>query len=178
MNKKCLAKNCKRTDVVAKGYCAAHYQRYREGRSLATPLRRQQSAPSNGLCTIGDCIKPHMARGYCSMHYMRWRLRGSATKPLSILRGSKTITDKRGYVWLLVPGHPMAYKYGRLLEHRYVMSEIIGRVLSDDEIVHHKNGIKSDNRPDNLELWLYNHPSSQRASDQVRWAKEILKRYG
>ncbi|MGI5245073.1 HNH endonuclease signature motif containing protein [Dactylosporangium sp. CA-139066] len=58
----------------------------------------------------------------------------------------------RGYVAIWMPNHPMAQKTGYLLEHRLVMAEHLGRILLPDEVVHHKNEIKTDNRIENLEL--------------------------
>jgi hypothetical protein len=58
----------------------------------------------------------------------------------------------KGYKMLRMPEHPMASREGYVMEHRYVMAETLGRMLSSDEIVHHKNGIKDDNRPENLEV--------------------------
>lgn len=61
-------------------------------------------------------------------------------------------SDFRGYVLVQCPDHPSARKNGYILEHRLVMSEHLGRPLGDDELVHHKNGDKSDNRLANLEV--------------------------
>ena len=83
-----------------------------------------------------------------------------------------------GYVKVFLPNHPMADKRGHVVEHRLVMSEYLGRSLTDNEIIHHKNGSRSDNRIENLELWIRSHPTSQRAEDLVTWAREILKLYG
>lgn len=63
------------------------------------------------------------------------------------------------------------------LEHRVVMEEFLGRKLEKDENVHHINGVKTDNRLQNLELWNTSQPSGQRIADKVRWAREILERY-
>jgi hypothetical protein len=85
---------------------------------------------------------------------------------------------KAGYVMRRVPGHPRARaRSPYIFEHILVMEEALGRYLVAGESVHHRNGVRDDNRPENLELWVRAQPPGIRASDAVVWAREILARY-
>lgn len=97
--------------------------------------------------------------------------------PLNSRKGSGRYTNNQGYVLIYKPDHPTSQKSGWIMEHRYVMEQMLGRALYADENVHHKNGKRDDNRPTNLELWTVMQPSGKRVDDLVKYAKEILKRY-
>lgn len=74
-----------------------------------------------------------------------------------------------GYVMVwLSEGDPLAAMRndrGYVREHRIVMARQLGRVLYPYEQVHHRNGERADNRPENLELWETDHPAGQRPDD-------------
>lgn len=61
-----------------------------------------------------------------------------------------------GYILIHKPNHPFANCNGNVYEHRLVMEQILGRYLRKEEGVHHKNRIRNDNRPENLQLIIEN----------------------
>lgn len=86
-------------------------------------------------------------------------------------------TTKRGYVNVYAPEHPNSRSDGYVFEHTKVMSEHLDRPLLSEETVHHKNGIRDDNRIENLELWAKNHGCGSRVTDQIAYALRVLKQY-
>lgn len=104
-------------------------------------------------------------------------LKSGYTKSCGCLKGDGHTTDKHGYVMLWMPDHPDSGRTGYIYEHRLVMEKHIGRRLRKHETVHHKNGVKNDNRPENLELWSSSHAAGQRTEDKIAWAKDILRLY-
>jgi hypothetical protein len=160
-------KSCDRilTTQDSRGLCPAHYQRWR----LADRARRQE------LCHVAGCDLASYARGWCPKHYERWRAYGDPEHEREYLSAGQTMED--GYRRLYRPNHPNACANGRVREHVMVMAAHIGRPIAPNETVHHKNGVRDDNRIENLELWASHHSHGQRITDLVAWAHEILEKY-
>lgn len=77
---------------------------------------------------------------------------------------------KKGYVMQRVDK-----KY--IFQHTLAMESHIGRKLLKGEHVRHINGVKNDNRIENLQLWTVPHPHGIKAKDALEWAKETILRY-
>lgn len=126
-----------------------------EARRAAYERQRRVPRPEyvgDGLCLCGcgrrtaiatvsstrdGTVKGHPRR-YLPSHHLR-----------GMKRGEGRYTNSQGYVLLRKPDHPGAHK-GYVLEHRWVMEQVLGRPLRPDEPVHHLNHVRTDNRPENL----------------------------
>ena len=79
-----------------------------------------------------------------------------------------------GYISVYCPNHPGATKDGYVMKHRLVMERHIGRYLKDDEVVHHKNGNRADNRLENLELMTFKEHARHHMIERHNKRKEVL----
>jgi hypothetical protein len=122
---------------------------------------------------------------YCSKEcWNNWNNRRLQNKTLDekIERINWRIT-KRGYVVGCCIGHPIGQPSGSIEQHwhNYWNSkdreEWVVAAKNNGATLHHMNGDRSDNRPENLEMWERSHPPGQRLSDKLNWAKEILEKY-
>lgn len=128
-----------------------------------------------GVCLIADCDRSSWqdTARTCDRLYCRTHRRRAATndldRPIALRDGSPRL-KRDGYVYV--------YRNGvRIAEHRVVMEEKLGRPLVSGENIHHINLNRSDNRPENLELWVSSQPSGARVEDLLEWADEIIRRY-
>lgn len=165
--RKCEVEGCGRSHL-ARGYCGLHYKRWRATGS--TDSRFTES------CSVAGCERQHRAEGLCGLHHGRKVAGWSDLEVRPTRRAERWLSDE-GYVRVVAPGHPNADSTGRIMEHRLVMTNLLGRPLLWHENVHHLNGDRSDNRIENLELWTRSQPPGQRVADKVVWAKEILAVY-
>lgn len=174
----CRFKPCPNLSV-AYGLCQGHRRQEKLGREL-TPLRKRRNRLYDAEpCPYPGCIRKAEAKGECLAHYQQRRA-GNGMRPLA----SDFMDPEDPLTWNTSINKGYVYRYARIkgesyfiAEHRAVMEKLIGRKLRDEETVHHKNGVRGDNRAENLELWSHSHPYGQRVEDKVLWAEEILSRY-
>lgn len=174
----CQAVGCN-APAFARGYCRNDYLVLRRRGALKTDkLLKQRLKNDRAECTIQGCDRAPRHDGLCNPHYHRKVRYGDPTfVPERTKNIGKPKTNRAGYRLIYQPDHPDAHSSGYVLEHRLVMETVIGRRLLPSETVHHKNGSRADNRPENLELWLSSQPAGQRVTDLVEHAKAVLALY-
>lgn len=153
----CIVEDCSRPHQAG-GYCATHLRRLQVHGKLEL-----DTAPR--ICKIEDCgqialsSKSAKGNGYCVRHHLdRWVTDYLAGK----VQGRRY---PNGYEFISV-------RKVNYMVHRLVMERTLGRELMDGETPHHRNGIRHDNRPENLELWVSPQPKGQRPEDLVEWVVE------
>jgi hypothetical protein len=170
----CSVKGCTKVSQ-ARGLCHGHYQRLIRGSSLTdeVPLVRPP-------CSIEGCDRRASPRtALCPTHLQRRQKTGSAQpeKPIRVVEGKGSVNH--GYLYVPVPRSERHLANGRqwIQEHRLVMARILGRPLTREESVHHLDGDRLNNSPENLELWIRSQPAGQRLSDRIEHARLLLAQY-
>ena len=148
-NERCSVDECQ-NPYYSRGYCSKHYSRFtKTGDPLKTPTGRMRGVYQ--ICAVPLCNRTDTSKGYCFKHYRLWRRWGVPEKQRG-KHGRYRFINSGGYVRICKPGHPNSNSDGWILEHRFVMSEHLGRPLLPTEIVHHRNGKRQQNTINNLEL--------------------------
>jgi len=196
----CKEENCERV-VHGHGLCIMHFKRvWRKSKYM-----KKEKVSRKNICSIEGCGEYCAGRGFCRTHYMQKRLSGEFMKMdgnviICKIEGCDQLGVKKGmcqkhYERIRRYNDPNAgeFKYRhktkegyikvnisgkKIAEHRLVMEGVIGRKLYKHEDVHHINGVRDDNRPENLELWSHSHARGQKVEDKIKWCVEFLKGYG
>ncbi len=180
-NRTCKHPGCDRGHL-ALGYCKMHYNRFKRGQDMDAPPRFKTRKPKT--CQYTGCDRLYYQDGLCRLHHSRRKFGLDMSKPPSfekLLKGARR-KHSQGYVRVFLGDFHPELPCGRqnaawVMEHRLVMENHLGRKLDDTEDVHHRNGIRSDNRIENLELWTKSHPRGQRVSDMIEFCRWYLSKY-
>lgn len=173
-------------------------RRYKERRDKGQQRAPRETRPCR-VCDAPVTRRPeqHRERTYCSRGCFyqdvstigrevraaggAWgRPAGEDARPFACSDGRTRASSLRpdGYRHVHWPEHPDANAASRVTEHRLVMETMLDRRLLSSENVHHRNGVRDDNDPGNLELWSKTQPLGQRVVDKVAFARAVLGLYG
>ena len=174
----CTVDGCGRNAVVLNRMCQTH-SKHMQKYGKTYPIKYRESGR---ICGFEGCERKHVALGLCGVHRTQQRSGRTLTPVRAYVEADlddpstwPRFSDGNGYILLTVQKD---YVVKSILEHRHVMQQHLGRDLLDGENVHHINGVRSDNRISNLELWSTSQPPGQRAIDKLNWARELMELYG
>lgn len=191
----CSIAGCDR-NVVARGWCGTHYERWRHGidmtlpvRKLAKPQTKKGDGPEN-TCSIEDCDGRRYCRGWCIKHYKRWCVHGDPVRerPTPEQRFWAKV-DKTGMCWVwtaaMIDGYGDFYDGSAyILAHRFSYQLAHGRIPQGMRIDHLCFNHACVN-PDHLRLATQKQNGENRAGPQsnnqssgvrgVTWNKKTKK---
>jgi hypothetical protein len=170
----CSEADCENPQM-ALGLCGFHYKRFKTGIPF-DQYRKQRYGP-DATCLADLCEEKPKSHGYCKFHAERVRHGVEVNKPK---KKAKTISDIpllteiESFNWHNNSHNYLSTHIGKkeILQHRVLWEAHNGRKLEKFENIHHINGIRDDNRIENLELWTKPQPCGQRPEDLVAWVIE------
>lgn len=163
------------------------YKRNPKMKIYDSKLSQKNDSKIRQLYLSGDTQKKIAEKYDCGVRCIRRSLRRTctSTEGRSSMPGNRNpawkggrIQEKGGYILLHMPNNPMADSHGYVREHRFVISQLLGRPLKKEEVIHHKNKDVSDNRLENLLLFSSNgiHLGVELQGKKPQWTKEGLDR--
>jgi hypothetical protein len=173
----CQADKCE-DFVSGHGLCKFHLGRKNKG--IPLHQRRKQKYAEDAICAADGCSKKPEANDLCRFHYGRSLKAIDLNQPMPVRRIVSfipTLEELDSLCWSKNAHGYMAAKANKkiILQHRAIWEAHNGRKLQRFENIHHKNGIRHDNRIENLELWTKTQPCGQRPEDLVSWVIDYYR---